>query len=394
MSHFRIHTQLFSNLQGPRLRMAKGYDDRNLLDKGKSEKYVTGVFRLPGHAKDFMKLTIRKIAEIANVSRGTVDKVLHNRPGVSEPIREKVKNVASALDYKPNIVGKALAGQQNPKTIGVIVAPDFNPFVEDIKIGVQAAKDEISDYGYNIDMRVLNTLDAQEQINILDSFIENKTDGIALFSIDSDKIRKKVDAIVADGLPVVTYNSDIQDSNRICFVGQDHYKGGFVAGDLMSNILIESSNVLIITSLLELACHKNRITGFKQAIEEFESKIQIIDIVENQDKKQLAFEQTLEYVENYPALNGIYVTGGGVSGVGEALRTIGKHKEIKLICHDLVESTANLMREGIIDFTIGQDPFYHGYKSVKIIFEYLFSGKNPESKFVQTKIDIRSRSNV
>lgn len=341
-----------------------------------------------------MKLTIRKIAEIANVSRGTVDKVLHNRPGVSEPVRDKVRKVASALDYKPNIVGKALAAQQNPKTIGVIVAPDYNPFVEDIKIGVQAAKDEISDYGYNIDMRVLNKLDAQEQINILDSFIENKTDGIALFSIDSDKIRKKIDAIVAEGVPVVTYNSDIEDSNRICFVGQDHFKGGFVAGDLMSNILIGGSSVLIITSLLELACHKHRIAGFKQAIEEFESGLQIINIVENQDKKQLAFEQTLKYAENYPALKGIYVTGGGVSGVGEALRTIGKHKEVKLICHDLVESTVNLVREGIIDFTIGQDPFYQGYKSVKVIFEYLFSEKSPESQFIQTKIDIRSRSSV
>lgn len=341
-----------------------------------------------------MKLTIRKIAEISNVSRGTVDKVLHNRPGVSEPVRKKVKKVASALDYKPNIIGKALAGQQNPKTIGVIVAPDYNPFVEDIKIGVQAAKEEISDYGYNIDMRVLNTLDAQEQINILDSFTENKIDGISLFSIDSDKIRKKVDNIIADGLPVVTYNSDIQNSKRICFVGQNHYKGGIVAGDLMSKILKGSSKVLIITSLLELACHKNRVAGFKQAIEEFESNIQIIDIVENQDKKQLAFEQTTKYVENCPALKGIYITGGGVSGVGEALKTIGKHKEVKLICHDLVESTVNLMREGVIDFTIGQDPFYQGYKSIKIIFEYLISGKKPASKFIQTKIDIRSRSNI
>ena len=349
---------------------------------------------MPGHVNYSMKITIRKIAEIASVSRGTVDKVLHNRPGVSEPVREKVKKVASALDYKPNIIGKALAGQQHPKTIGVIVAPDYNPFVEDIKIGVWAAKDEISDYGYNIDMRVLNNLDAQEQINILDSFTEKKIDGIALFSIDSDKIRKKVDDIVSKGLPVVTYNSDIQNSKRICFVGQDHYKGGVVAGDLMSKILKGSSKVLIITSLLELACHKNRIAGFKHAIEEFESKIQIIDTVENQDKKQLAFEQTIKYVENYPSLKGIYVTGGGVSGVGEALKTLGKHKAIKLICHDLVESTVKLMREGVIDFTMGQDPFYQGYKSVKLIFEYLISGNKPESAFIQTKIDIRSRSNI
>lgn len=341
-----------------------------------------------------MRLTIRKIAEIANVSRGTVDKVLHNRPGVSDPVRERVKKVASALDYRPNIVGKALAAQQHPKTIGVIVAPDYNPFVEDIKIGVQAARDEISDYGFHIDMRVLNTLDAEEQVNILDSFMEKKVDGIALFSIDSDKIRQKIDDMVSHGLPVVTYNSDIRNSRRICFVGQDHFKGGFVAGDLMSNILMDGSDVLIITSLLDLACHKNRIAGFKQAIQEFESGIHIIDIVENQDIKQLAFEQTLKYAEKYPSIKGIYVTGGGVSGVGEALRTVNKQRDIKIICHDLVDSTVELMRRGIIDFTIGQDPFFQGYQPVKVIFEYLLWGKAPERKFIQTKIDIRSRSTV
>jgi LacI family transcriptional regulator, galactose operon repressor len=341
-----------------------------------------------------VRLTIRKIAEIANVSRGTVDKVLHNRPGVSDLVRDKVRKVAVALDYRPNIVGKALAGQQHPKTIGVIIAPDYNPFVEDIKIGVQAARDEIFDYGYNIDMRVLNTLDAQEQVNILDSFIENSVDGVALFSIDSEKIRKKIDAIVAQGLPVVTYNSDIRNSNRICFVGQDHYKGGFVAGDLMSNILPTDSEVIIITSLLELACHKNRTAGFKQAIQDFEANISVIAIVENQDRKQSAFEQTLKLIEKFPSIKGIYVTGGGVSGVGEALRTVDKHKDIKIICHDLVESTVKLMRQGVIDFTIGQDPFFQGYKPIKIIFEYLLWGKSPESKFIQTKIDIRSRSTV
>ena len=55
-----------------------------------------------------MASTIKDIAEIANVSRGTVDKVIHNRSGVSSETRAKVLAIIKELDYHPNPIGKAL----------------------------------------------------------------------------------------------------------------------------------------------------------------------------------------------------------------------------------------------------------------------------------------------
>ncbi len=341
-----------------------------------------------------MKVTIREIAQIANVSRGTVDKVLNNRPGVSDPVRERVKKVAAALNYQPNIIGKALARQHTPKKIGVIVAPDYNPFVKDIKLGIEAARHELADYGFQIDMRVLNTLDASEQLNILGNFIDNGIDAIAMFSIDSEDIRQKVDEMAGMGVPVVTYNTDIHNSKRLCYVGQDHYQGGIVAADLMSKVLCDGADVLIITSLVELECHRERIAGFKAGLNAFSPQINIVEIVENEDKGQLAFSLTLKKLEQYPNINGIYVTGGGVSGVGEALKMLDRERAVRVICHDLVESTASLVKEGVVDFTIGQDPFFQGYQPVKLLFDYLIAGKTPEEEFVRTRIDIRSRSTI
>ncbi|MGC4020138.1 MAG: LacI family DNA-binding transcriptional regulator [Muricomes sp.] len=55
-----------------------------------------------------MSVTIKQIAELANVSRGTVDKVLNNRPGVKEDTRKKVLQIANGLNYKPNFIGKGV----------------------------------------------------------------------------------------------------------------------------------------------------------------------------------------------------------------------------------------------------------------------------------------------
>ena len=55
-----------------------------------------------------MAVTIKQIAELAEVSRGTVDKVLNGRPGVKAETKDRVLRIAKELDYKPNYLGKAL----------------------------------------------------------------------------------------------------------------------------------------------------------------------------------------------------------------------------------------------------------------------------------------------
>ena len=56
--------------------------------------------------------TIKEIAELAGVSRGTVDRVLNNRGSVNPRTARKILEIAQALDYKPNKAGIVLAAQK------------------------------------------------------------------------------------------------------------------------------------------------------------------------------------------------------------------------------------------------------------------------------------------
>ena len=81
---------------------------------------------------------IKDIAELAGVSRGTVDRVLNNRSGVSPQTAEKIKEIAKALDYRPNKAGLALAAQKKKIKIGVVLFSKNNPFFDEVSEGVQA----------------------------------------------------------------------------------------------------------------------------------------------------------------------------------------------------------------------------------------------------------------
>ena len=77
-----------------------------------------------------MKVTVKSLAQAAGVSRGTVDRVLHNRGGVKPEVVLKIKNLAKELGYIPNRAGKALAAYKTPIKIGVMLPSIGNPFFD------------------------------------------------------------------------------------------------------------------------------------------------------------------------------------------------------------------------------------------------------------------------
>ncbi|MDD3459488.1 MAG: LacI family DNA-binding transcriptional regulator, partial [Weeksellaceae bacterium] len=86
-----------------------------------------------------MSITIKEIAELANVSRGTVDKVLNGRPGVKSETKNRVLKIAKELNYKPNYLGKALVQHKEKTRIGVILTPEYNPYIHEIIQGIHSA---------------------------------------------------------------------------------------------------------------------------------------------------------------------------------------------------------------------------------------------------------------
>ena len=79
--------------------------------------------------------TLKEIADLAGVSRGTVDRVLNHRGSVNPKTAEKIMNIAQALDYQPNRAGTALAAQKKKLKLGVILFSTSNPFFADVLKG-------------------------------------------------------------------------------------------------------------------------------------------------------------------------------------------------------------------------------------------------------------------
>lgn len=338
-------------------------------------------------------ITIRAIATAANVSRGTVDKVLNSRPGVSQEVRDKVRKIAEDLGYKPNLAGKALAFQKKDIRIGIIITTTRDKLFADVLIGIQQAVNEFRGFGIEFDIMEMATTEISEQVKAIQTLAAKGIAGLAIVPYDHDDIRQALLRLNDQGIPIVTYNTDISGINRLCYVGQNSRKSGRVAGDLMLKLLPQGGKVVCVNGPEQFKSLHERLAGFKSFLKQECPNLEIVEIIQNFNDNTVSYVKMNTYLQSGKPINGVFVIGSGVSGVGDAIRD-HQRRDIRFIAYDKLPDTQKQIKEGLIDFTITQEPRMQGYLPVKILFDYCFYGHNPASKNLYTKTEIRTRENI
>jgi len=348
---------------------------------------------LKGDAFTLGEITLKKIGEMAGVHRSTVDKVIHNRKGVSDSVRQRIKKIIKEVGYTPNIIGKALARQNKPLEIAVVLLR--LDALKEIMEGVEEAYEEYKNFGLKIKYYIINNLDEAEQLNTINLLKKENISGIIIQPLNSIEIKNAIDKMVESGIPVATVNTDIPESKRLCFIGQDLIMAGRVAGKLIGEILNGHGRVAIVSTGSEtLLSSSMRKKGFETLLADRYPGIEVVKTIKTKEQRMVAFKQTLFLLETVKDIDGIYITGGAVSEVAKAVKQVYKKNEIKIVSFDLYPEIVELVKQEGINFTIGQDLFGQGYKGVKLLFEYLFEGKVPETKHIKTSIDIRVKENI
>ena len=115
--------------------------------------------------------TIKQIAEITNVSRGTIDRVLNNRGGVSPETEKKVRAAMEALNYLPNKAAQNLAVRRKKLKFGfILISPNnYNPFFADVERGIRKKALELEEFGVTVDIRFTPINEINKQLELLDT---------------------------------------------------------------------------------------------------------------------------------------------------------------------------------------------------------------------------------
>lgn len=321
------------------------------------------------------KVTLEQVARYAHVSRGTVDRVVNKRGNVKPEVEERVKEAIQVLGYERNKIASALASSKYIRKVCIIyqksISQHFNVKVIE---GIHEAEKELRDFGIEVREVVTSSTDPKEYCDKMDELIREGFCGFALRGPDNPQVAEYINNLSRRGIPVVTFNSDVTNSQRVCFVGQDLYQSGRIAGNIMARLIRKGEKILIGYGVPEYYAHHARVDGFTYELKKegiSEEDLIVFHTNQEYDTTITCLEQLFEKEKN---IRGIYMSIEPNVACGDFLKEARLKDRPFVICHDIDPITINYMRNGIFDFVIDQDIFIQSYQSLLTLRDVLCFG--------------------
>lgn len=316
-----------------------------------------------------MSITITQIAKLAGVSRGTVDRVIHQRGRVAPEVEKRIRDIMDENDYHPNMLGRALAVSKTPLTIGMIMIEKGNPFFQLIHSGMKEAISQFRDYPISVDFRHINGVDEEEYLNVLDE-LESKVNALIIAGLQTKRIVEKVNQI-AKKIPVMTLNIDLEDSNRIGFIGIDDYKAGTCLAGLTSNLTRSGENVLILSGSKTVHSQSQRVKGFLDTMKQY-PEILLSNVIYTEDKLEIS-NKLLKEILSKKYYKTIVMVDSWLANAGEVVAQTG-YDDINILGFDLMPQNKEALKQGKVTYIIDQSAYMQSYECVHKICEHLIYG--------------------
>lgn len=342
-------------------------------------------------------VTLKQIADLSGVSRGTVDRVLNHRGGVSEKTAQRVLQIAQTLHYSPSAAGKALAATKKSIHLGMLMLSgqnDNNPFIHEMTACARSKAAQLAEYGVTVDILHSPIGDCAAQLACIDRLLEQGITGLAIMPVNAPEIAQKLRQLHQLEIPVITFNSDIEDAQRLAYVGSNYYRAGQTAAGLMGLMTGGHARIGIVSGSPDVLCHTQRIAGFLDAAGEKYPEFEILSPLYSRDDDLESYRQTLSLLTRCPQTDTLYLTAGGVAGCCRAVRELGLAGKLKIISFDDVPTTKQYVREGVIMATITQQPMVQATKPLDLLFGLLGLEQPVAQEYYYTENTIKIAENL
>jgi LacI family transcriptional regulator len=326
------------------------------------------------------RVTLKMIAEMSGVSRGTVDRVLNKRGDVKPEIVQRVEEIVRALNYVPNTVAKCLATQRRNIKICVILHVQGNLFIDEVMKGIDSAALEIKDFGIRVSIKRGANFDIEDQLRNIREALAEGFSAIILVPLNDPRIVAQVNEAARAGVPVIFMTSYLEGADYLYRVGCDLYKAGRTAAELFRLLAGEHARIGVVTPSLNLLGNDIRLQGMRSAIETEYTGMRLVDVREIPNNEELAYSLTKDMLKAHPEIDALFYATGHLVGGLEAIRELGLFGKLRIVSVDQSKLIADAISGGEILATICQGAEEQGYSAVKICFDYLVTNIAPRTK--------------
>lgn len=339
---------------------------------------------------------MEQVAQRAEVSLATVDRVLNGRAGVRASTAQRVMQAASELGYVPDPSKGEFAGRK-PLKLAFLIPQGSNRFLRMLGDLIGYSQDHWAPFNVRCQAEYIEAFNPEALATQLLRY-GRKCDGIAFMALEHPLVREAVAQLAQQGVATVTLISDLSSSQRAAYVGLDNRAAGRTAAYLIARFMGpvargRTAKVAMIAGSLSYRAHEEREAGFLHLFEEQYPGVQVVGAREGHDDAEKNYRQARALFEQHGDLAGIYNIGGGAEGFGRAIHECGLARKPVFIGHGLTPDTRALLIDGTMDAVITQNPQGAVMNCVRI-FANLRDGREPHSGVETVRSQVIFRENL
>lgn len=279
----------------------------------------------------------------------------------------------------------AACGGKKRRRIAVIPKGTAHLFWASVHAGALAA-------GKKHDVEILfngpaTEIEYDRQIQIVDAMVTQRVDGICLAASERKALIGAVDRAVAAGIPVTVFDSGLDSTNYMSFVGTDNVLAGRLGARTLAGLLGGKGKVAVVLHAPGSVSTMDREAGFRETMKQEFPGIEIVAEQYGMSDRAKARAAAENILAAHAGIGGMFTTTEpSAAGVLLALKGRGLQGKVKLVTNDSSDALVEEMRAGNLDAMIAQDPFGMAVKAVETVVEKLNGGTPPKRIDLQPRV--------
>ncbi|MGA2328527.1 MAG: substrate-binding domain-containing protein [Bryobacteraceae bacterium] len=233
---------------------------------------------------------------------------------------------------------------------------------------------------------------------------QRKPSGILVSAANPDVMTPEIDGAIAQGIPVITMDSDAPTSKRLLFIGTNNYAAGQMGANVVAKQLQGKGNVVVFT-MPEQANLKERLHGYEQVFRGHPG-IKIAEVVDIKGVATIAFDKTNEMVSKKTPVDAFVCLEA--QSCPEVADVLNRHQVTgkTVVAMDTDPRTLEWIQKGMIAATIAQKPYTMAYFGTKVLdllhhhklpsleVDWAQDARSPLPSFIDTGTTLIDKNNV
>ena len=290
------------------------------------------------------RATIQDLADKAGVSVSTIDRIMNGRDRVRSGTAAKVRAAAEGLQfYALPALRERLQVDKPRRKLGFLLQQSQRSFYRMIADGLRLAAAESID-PVEIIIEHMDDL-SPEAVSERMMSLGDRVEALAIVSAEHARISHAIEALSAKGVPTYGLISELTAGCGVGYFGLDNWRVGRTAAWAVTGLCRQVGKIGILVGNHRYRCQEMNESGFRSYCREHGAGFTLLEPFQTFEDKSIARDVTHQLLRQEPNLVGLYVSGGGMLGVLEALKDVGRERAIVTVGHEITDHT----RMGLVD---------------------------------------------